>query len=171
MPQSPVQSLPAAKRRPDGLPETSMLPLWRCIYQQFMARGQRWELPSNAGMVLVHLHVHPEDAEPAVLAEVTHFPRQTMTFVLDTLESRGLVLRAPHPSDRRRKRIELTSKGTALGARMLADLLAFETVALAAIPVGEFGRFKHAVQCYADTLARQNAEAGPLQSPDPGGQP
>jgi DNA-binding MarR family transcriptional regulator len=76
-----------------------------------------------------------------------------MTFVLDLLEKRGLAIRAPHPSDRRRKRIELTAKGAALGARMLADLLAFESVALAAIPGGDLGAFKHLVECYARALA------------------
>ena len=150
-------SRPAVERRPDAIPETSMLPLWRSIHQAFMARSQQWGLPSNAGLVLVHIQVHPEDAEPAILAEVTHFPRQSMTFVIDLLEKRGLAVRTPHPSDRRRKRIELTAKGAALGARMLADLLAFESVALAAIPGGDLGAFKHLVECYARALASQTA--------------
>jgi hypothetical protein len=35
---------------------------------------------------------------------------------------------------------------------MLADLLAFESVALAAIPGGDLGAFKHLVECYARAL-------------------
>jgi len=133
-----------------------MLPLWRSIFQAFSAQGQKWGLPGQAGMVLVHLHVHPENGEPAILAQAMYFPRQTMTFVLDALESRDLARRIPHPADRRRKRIELTEAGREQAARMLADLLAFEAVALSAIPEESLGLFRRLVECYAATLASQN---------------
>lgn len=149
--------LPRRATRPPAVPESSMLPLWRRIYQAFTTRGQRWDLPANAGMVLVHLHVHTEGCEPARLAEYTRFPRQTMTFVLDTLEKRGLAVRTPHASDRRRVRIELTPSGRTLAARMLKDLLAFEAAALAAIPDGDHGLFQRLVGCYADALEQQYA--------------
>lgn len=157
MPTKRTKSLPSEERRPDAVPASSMLPLWRSIHQEFTTRAQKWNLPVNASMTLVHLHVHPEDGEPALLAELTHFPRQTMTFVLDALEERGLVRRVAHPSDRRRKRIEVTREGRTLGARMFKDLLAFEAIALAAIPSGSHDLFKHLVGCYADALARHNA--------------
>ncbi len=151
--------LPSAEHRPSSIPERSMLPLWRNIYQEFTGRGQKWGLPANAGMVLVHLHVHPQNGEPAILADVTHFPRQTMTFVLDTLEAKGLAVRTPHPNDRRRKRIDLTDAGSMLAAKIFKDLLEFEAVALAAIPCGELATFKRLVECYADALARQSDSA------------
>ncbi len=138
----------------------SMLPFWRCIYQAFMGRSRRWNLPSNAVIVLLRLQVHPDDGEPARLAKVTLFPRQTMTLVLDTLEARGLAARSPHPRDRRRVCIALTSKGHALTERMLQDLLAFEAVALDSIPAGSRRLFQRLVRAYADGLTRQDRSAG-----------
>ncbi len=142
---------------------SSMLPLWRSIHHAFLTRGQKWRLPSNAAMVLLHLQVHPEDGEPAVLAEVTFFPRQTMTFALDTLEARGLARRAPHPSDRRRKRVVLTRSGQKLSADMLQDLLAFEARALAEIPADEIDRLRQYLTRYAEALTRQNAASSPVK--------
>lgn len=66
-----------------------MLPLWRRIYQEFMIRSQGWGLPSNTSMVLLHLHVHPDESEPAAMAEANFIPRQTATFILDTLERKN----------------------------------------------------------------------------------
>jgi DNA-binding MarR family transcriptional regulator len=156
MPVRRTPSGPAAKAPPHRIPEGSLLPLWRRINHAFASRGQRWGLPLNAVMALVHLHLHPESAEPAVLADATHFARQTMTFVLDTLEERGLASRAPHPSDRRRKRIELTKAGHALATKVVDDLLVFEAGALAALPAGSLQTFRKLVGCYADALARQS---------------
>lgn len=145
------------------LPDNSMLPLWRSIHQSFMTRSQSWGLPTNASMVLLHLHVHPEDGEPALLAELTYFSRQTMTFTLDNLEKRGLTRRLPHPSDRRRKRIELTPAGEALSVKMLKDLLTYEAHALATIPADQIEYFKKCLASYANALAQQN-EPEPLRS-------
>lgn len=154
--KSPPKDTSPSGSWPVAIPQQSMLLLWRNIIRAFLAHGQRWELPPNVGMVLIHLHVHPEDGEPSILSELVHYPRQTMTFMLDTLEAKGLAVRRPHPSDRRRKRIELTRAGTILGARLFKDLLEFEAVALAAIPSGKLETFKNLVECYADALDRQN---------------
>ena len=149
------------KQAAKTLPDNSMLPLWRSIHQSFMTRSQQWGLPSNASMVLIHLHVHPEDGEPAILAELTYFSRQTMTFTLDNLEKRGLTRRLPHPSDRRRKRIQLTPEGEVLGAKMLQDLLTYEAHALATIPDGQIEYFKKCLTGYANALAQQNEPEPP----------
>ena len=149
------------KQAVTALPENSMLPLWRSIYQSFTSRSQKWDLPNNATMVLVHLHVHPEDGEPAILAELTYSSRQTMTFALDNLEKRGLTRRLPHPSDRRRKRIQLTPAGETLSAKMLKDLLTYEAHALATIPDGQIEYFKKCLTGYANALAQQNEPEPP----------
>ncbi|TML99677.1 MAG: MarR family transcriptional regulator [Actinobacteria bacterium] len=47
------------------------------------------------------------------LAEVSSIDRSSMVALLDELEARGLAERRPHPEDRRKRSIYLTSKGAA----------------------------------------------------------
>jgi DNA-binding MarR family transcriptional regulator len=52
-----------------------------------------------------------ERSEPALLADRLHVSRQSMTGLLDRLESAGYVSRGAHETDRRRKVVRLTDKG------------------------------------------------------------
>ena len=141
---------------PAGVPATSMLPLWRRVHQELMIRAQKWELPPNVCMVLLHLHLHPEDSEPAAMAAANQFPRQTVTFLLDTLEKKGLAVRKPHPNDRRRKRVQLTPKGQRLAESMFQDVVRFESAALRKIEDVDLPRLQSFLTRYADALAAQN---------------
>ena len=141
---------------PEELPATSMLPLWRRIHQEFMFRSQLYDLPANSCLVLVHLHLHPEDSEPAAMAAANYFPRQTVTFILDTLEKKGLAVRKPHPNDRRRKRVRLTPKGRQLADRMFREIVRFESAALEKIEDVDIPRLQAFLTRYADALAAQN---------------
>ena len=141
---------------PAGLPATSILPLWRRIHQEFMLRSQLYGLPANVCMVLMHLHLHPEESEPAALAAANYFPRQTVTFILDSLELKRLAVRKPHPRDRRRKRVQLTPRGRRLAERMFTGLVRFESAALAQIEDVDIPRLQAFLGRYADALAAQN---------------
>ena len=141
---------------PDQVPATSMLPLWRRVHQELMIRGQKWNLPTNVAMVLVHLHLHPEDSEPATMAAANDFPRQTVTFILDALEKQGLAVRQPHPNDRRRKLVVLTPKGKDKVEEMVRDMIAFESAALRTIEDVDLPRLQSFLTRYADALAAQN---------------
>ncbi|NLG34774.1 MAG: MarR family transcriptional regulator [Lentisphaerae bacterium] len=141
---------------PDSLPATSLLPLWRRIHQELMIRSQQWGLPSNAAMVLVHLHLHPDESEPAAMASATYFPRQTITFLLDLLERKGLANRKAHPNDRRRKLVALTPKGRKKAESMIRDMIRFESAALARIEDLDVNRLQNFLARYADALAAQN---------------
>ena len=141
---------------PDQLPASSILPLWRRIHQEFMFRSQLYHLPANACMVLVHLHLHPEDSEPAAMAAANYFPRQTVTFILDTLEKKGLAVRKPHPKDRRRKLVQLTPKGKRLAETMFHGVVRFESAALRTIEDVDLPRLQSFLTRYADALAAQN---------------
>ena len=143
-------------RPPEQVPATSMLPLWRRVHQELMIRGQKWDIPANAAMVLVHLHLHPEDSEPAAVAAANYFPRQTITFILDLLEREGLAVRRPHPNDRRRKLVVPTSKGKAKAEEMVRDMIAFESAALRTIEDVDLPRLQSFLTRYADALAAQN---------------
>ncbi len=139
------------------LPERSILPLCRLIYLEFTIRSQKWGLPTNVAITLMSIYLHPEIFEPATIAENTLFPRQTMTFILDTFEKKSLAVRKPHPNDRRRKIVQLTPKGKALAAAMFKDFLFFEQKALQSIADSELNALKASLTCYADALSSQNA--------------
>lgn len=140
----------------DQVPATSMLPLWRRVHQELMIRGQKWGISTNVAMVLAHLHLHPEDSEPAAVAAANYFPRQTITFILDQLERDGLAIRQPHPNDRRRKLVVLTSKGKEMAEEMVRDMIAFESAALRTIEDVDLPRLQSFLTRYADALAAQN---------------
>lgn len=164
--------LPRVRRREvgpvEGIPSDSMLPLWRRIYQEFRIRSERWGLPSNTNLALMHLYIHPEESEPAAMAEAIYIPRQTATFILDTLEREGLASRLPHPKDRRRKRVQLTPKGKQLAQKMVQDLLMFETDALKVIDPSQVDSFRAALDRYANALAAANDRDNPSSKPDTG---
>ena len=141
---------------PEELPASSILPLWRRIHQEFMFRAQLYRLPANVCMVFFHLHLHPEDSEPAAVAAANYFPRQTVTFILDALEKKGLAVRKPHPNDRRRKRVALTPKGRKKAEDMVQGMIRFESEALARIEGVDLPRLQDFLTRYADALAAQN---------------
>ena len=138
------------------LPDRSILPICRRIYLEFVIHSQKWGFPTNAGIALMYLHLHPDDLEPAAIAQNALFPRQTMTFILDTVEKQGLAVRKPHPNDRRRKIIRLTPKGRKLATAMINDFLYFEGKALRAITGSELSALKASLNRYTDALASQN---------------
>jgi DNA-binding MarR family transcriptional regulator len=54
----------------------------------------------------------------AAIAEHLGIDRTVMTYLLDDLESAGLVRRSPDPADRRSRRVTLTAKGVKLHAEL-----------------------------------------------------
>ena len=134
----------------------TLLPLWRRIGMEFTRRGGRFGLPSNAAFTLLHLHIHPEDAEPSVLANSICLPRQTMTFVLDQLEREGMMRRMPHPSDRRRRILQVTPRGRKLAERLFEDVVHFESEGIQAIPSRDLPAVRKHLEQYADALSRKN---------------
>lgn len=147
---------PAALSIPAGMPSESMMPLWRRIHGEFIFHSQKWELPSSVSFILIGLHLHPELSEPAVIARTNYMPRQTATFILDTLEKEKLAVRRAHPSDRRRKIVLLTPKGHTMAAAMFQDLLRFEAEALKDLNARDLTAAKRLLTQYADALALAN---------------
>ena len=136
--------------------ERSMLPIWSLINQAMKGHIAKWNLHMPAVITLLHVHTHPDDAEPARLSECVGVPRQTMTFTLDMLERQRLASRKPHPKDRRRKIILLSDKGSKLAENILQDLLAFEAKALSEFSADELTMLRTLTQKLADAL--KNAE-------------
>lgn len=133
-----------------------MLPVWRIIYNAMVNRLSKWDMPFSVAAAAVHLYVHPEDAEPARLADAIYIPRQSMTFTLDNLERLGLASRTSHPEDRRRKCILLSAKGKKLAKKILDDLLAFEENAFTVLAPEEQANLKRLSETLAESMMHLN---------------
>ena len=86
---------------------------------------QAWEdhrLSGTAKQALAVLEGADTPLEPSVIAERLIITTGSMTSMLNTLESRGLVRRMPHPADRRKLLIAITTKGTSIVDDMLPSL-------------------------------------------------
>lgn len=138
------------------MPDTSLIPLWRKINQEFLARLQRQEAPSMVCLTLIYLHYHDVDNEPAKLADALGIPRQSMTPTLDYMETHKLADRVPHPKDRRRKQVVLTRKGQQFARKLIDDLLWLESYALSSVNAPEQNRLRHFLTAYADALTEGN---------------
>jgi len=140
------------------LPATSMLPVWRTVYSAMVGHLSQSGLPFSVAGATIHLYVHPEDAEPARLAEAIYIPRQSMTFTLDTLERLGLATRTPHPEDRRKKIIVLSAKGEALAKTLLEKLLHFEAQAFEGFSEKERVQLKALSERLAEQMTQLNRD-------------
>jgi DNA-binding MarR family transcriptional regulator len=66
----------------------------------------------------------PGHAEPMrALADTWRCDASTVTWIVDRLESRGLVRRQLHPTDRRIKAVTLSAEGERLRAQLMDRLL------------------------------------------------
>ncbi len=77
---------------------------------------------ADLGLTTTQANVIRDLATPMTqkdLASALACKPSNVTFVVDKLESRGLVERRPHPTDRRSKILHLTEPGRALRAEMI----------------------------------------------------
>lgn len=70
------------------------------------------------------------------LAAKLRIERPNATVLVDDLESRGLVRRRPHPTDRRAKIVEATAKGARL-ARRAEEILATPPPGITGLPAAD----------------------------------
>lgn len=71
--------------------------------------------------ILAHLDAEGGDSTASLHRSFGH-RRSTLTSILDRLESRGLIQRRIHPTDRRSFLIELTGDGAGAARRAAADI-------------------------------------------------
>jgi DNA-binding MarR family transcriptional regulator len=84
------------------------------------ALARTYDIPSSTAFVVLEiLRGAGEPLPPYVIAERLFLHRATVTGLLDSLESRTLVRRLPHPTDRRMVLVQLTE----LARRVLAELV------------------------------------------------
>lgn len=73
-------------------------------------------------LLMMELYACEDGCEAAELADRLYLPRQTMTYILKTLEEDGLIKRTPHQTDKRRKVIRLTQKGEGFAKSTMEEL-------------------------------------------------
>ena len=85
------------------------------------------------------------------LAEAMGYDKTRLIRILDGLESDGLISRAPDPSDRRARVIELTAAGRAKFAAIQLDVHAMEDELLSTLGAAERKALRSALPRLADT--------------------
>jgi DNA-binding MarR family transcriptional regulator len=110
-------------------------------------------LPRTETEILGALWREPDAAEPAILAERLRVSRQSMTGLLDKLESGGYVARAGHPTDRRRTVVRLKPKGEALVRTFAGGILRREAALFASRPEAEVRATLSAFESILDLAA------------------
>ena len=102
------------------------------------------DLPGGARGFLVMSLVHQETCQSQIaLAERIGLDKTTLTYLIDGLESAGLVTRTPDPNDRRTRHINLTPEGTrtlAVHARVVEGV---ERDVLSRLSVDEAEQFQN----------------------------
>ena len=94
-------------------------------------------LTSPQFSVLNHL-AHGREESPASLAQAFQVTKGAITNTLQRLESRGLVMVAPDPSDGRRKRVTITAEGLSAYDNSLGALRPMMESLREAFTVSEF---------------------------------
>jgi DNA-binding MarR family transcriptional regulator len=141
------------------LHETESVTTWRLLERVYSVLHKRLELrlaelglTQSQAAILSVLAAAEQPLPLSQIARNLEQEPQRMTWVMDRLETRGLVRRVPHPTDRRVVHVHLTPIGATLGQR------AEETTAKSLAQV--LGILdSQALRCLTDALQRLQSEA------------
>jgi len=81
--------------------------------------AEEFGLSATGKMALAVIEGADEPLEPSVIAERLLITAASVTSVLDTLEKRELIVRRPHPTDRRKQLVAVTPAAVAILDRLL----------------------------------------------------
>jgi DNA-binding MarR family transcriptional regulator len=87
---------------------------------------EQYQLSASARQVLAVVEGAGRPLEPSVIAERLLVTTGSMTSLLDNLVKRGLVVRRPHPDDRRKLLVDITPAAQAILDELLPSLHARE---------------------------------------------
>ena len=120
-----------------------------------------FDLSASAAAVLAIVDGATEPISPGLIAERAIVSSASATSVLDTLEKRGLLVRRPHPDDRRKLVIDLTDAGRAIIDQVLPGIHKLETRVMSVLTPAERAqlmRLLSKVQSRAATIAAETPE-------------
>jgi DNA-binding MarR family transcriptional regulator len=80
----------------------------RGLYAELARRGYGEIRPAHSA---VFRTIEPEGSRIVEMAERAHMTKQSMAYLVESLESAGYVAVTPDPDDRRAKRVRLTERG------------------------------------------------------------
>jgi DNA-binding MarR family transcriptional regulator len=112
-------------------------------------------------MEIYTMLVEHSEIDQATLAGLVAYDRATLGKVVDKLEARGLVRRAPAPNDRRAKQLTLTEAGRALFDTALPHVRAIQPEMLAGLSEAERRTFLDLLD--KATLAANDRSRAPLK--------
>jgi DNA-binding MarR family transcriptional regulator len=111
------------------------------------------DLPGGPrGYQVLSAAAHGTVASQLALAQHLGIDRTVMTYLLDDLESAGLIERRPDPADRRARHVVATDKGAELLANLDGRLESAETHLLAPLDDGERETFRSQVRLIATRI-------------------
>lgn len=139
----------------------SRLRQMRAMTGHVVSRLSSFGIGTGQAVVLVSVCAM-DNAEPAQIADRAFIPRQTMTAILDKLEAQGFVVRAAHPSDRRRKILTLTESGFRKALEIWEGLDAFEESVMSVLSPDERAQLESISAKVAKRLNEIDASPLPL---------
>lgn len=107
--------------------------------------------PSGFNVLMALFNTRERTLEPCQLAERLLVSRPSITGLLDTLETKRLVVRAPHEADRRRVLVHLTGAGEQLLADHFPAHYRQQAALVAALSTAEQAELVRLLRLVADT--------------------
>ena len=128
---------------------------WRVCNDAYMKLVRQWGISLNTVWALEYMAKHPEGVEPTVLADDTNMLRQTISVVLNDLETRGYLKREFHAMDHRKKIIRLTEEGVAFSRKVLDTISSTEQTAAESLSPEEQKMLIKLSRRFCDSFARK----------------
>lgn len=137
--------------------ENSQMRRLRVASGRIVERMNRTDIGASLAIVLLRVYYRGDDAEPALIADDTGIPRQTITSILDKLERLNLLARVNHASDRRRKNLVLTPEGEAKAIEIWNLINEYEQRVLSVLTEEELTEFNRIHdKIFSSMLAQQD---------------
>ncbi len=113
---------------------------WHAIARMYNQQAAKYGATMSTGFVLLNLSA--EEGTPATkIAPLMGLEARSLTRILKSLESSGLIYRAPDPNDRRSVRIFLTSEGRVKREKAREVVLLFNNTVLEQVSPQKLGVF------------------------------
>lgn len=119
----------------------------------------RHRLSPAARQALGALDGHGAAMSPGEVADRLLLTPGSITSLIDTLERRALVTRAPDPDDRRRVLVEITEAGRALVDQFVPEAVALQTAVMSGLSEADRARLVRILATVRDTTAALDGAA------------